>query len=196
MFESPANKRAQEKWMKDALSYTMNTLMLIQSEAGYIAEVERLVKLLRNGGVLTKEEKEWARYTNDSLEQYDKAWWFHNRDHHRHLFNKPKGSYVRYHDLFVEGHLSYTREQAEMACRALGGCCAYDCGCCSVSKASYRMDRPWVFIHCARSCHCCVKRRQPDAGEDFIVEDIRAQNTVVYNYLRGRSHPLYDSDSI
>jgi hypothetical protein len=186
VFETPANKKAQRKWIEDAMGCELKTHLLLQSEHGDFAARNRLEQYQRDGVVMAKEQQEAMDILQDSLSMYNK-WWFQTRNYHEHLFNKPKGSYIRYHELYVEGHLSYTREQVQEACRALGGCCAYGCGCCYRARKTHRMGEMSVFMHCTRGCDCCVQRRKPDARKDIITVNRRARNIVLYDYLRAKS---------
>ncbi|OKL56532.1 hypothetical protein UA08_08096 [Talaromyces atroroseus] len=115
----------QTFWIDDMLRLELGAMSLMQAEVADTGIVYNLEKRR-----ITKEEEETLEKAQKRLSAYDRNWWGNTHDYHQGLFHKPKGCYVRQLDLFHNGYLPFTEEETQRACKALGGCCAYNCGCC------------------------------------------------------------------
>lgn len=93
VFETPTNKKAQRKWIEDAMGCELKTHLLLQGEHGDFAARNRLEQCQRDGVVSTKEQQEVMDGLQDSLRMYNKKSWFQTRNYPEHLFNKPKGPF-------------------------------------------------------------------------------------------------------
>lgn len=72
VFETPANKKAQRKWIEDFMKCELTTFTLVQSELGDFAARARLAQCQKNGDVLTEEQQETMDELQDSLRMYNK----------------------------------------------------------------------------------------------------------------------------
>lgn len=92
---------------------------------------------------------------------FERIWWSQNADYYWYTYNKPKGLGGQFLDLFsteaTRSHDSFSAqsypEKARSACKAVGGCCTYDCGRCSRERMS------GGTMHCTTACGCCMARR-------------------------------------
>lgn len=105
---------------------------------------------------LTTGERNLLQIGREKLQHYHKTWLSNTQLYHHYEFHKPKGSYIRQLDLLRSGQLPFTQEHTQNACKALGGSCAYNCGCCYGDRGSYRM--PGVLMHCLEECRCWTRR--------------------------------------
>ncbi|RWQ92785.1 hypothetical protein C8Q69DRAFT_92116 [Paecilomyces variotii] len=176
------SKGPQKKWINRQLDNEIARMAMIQYEIGTDQKRLELEKRQKFNGDLTEEEKNELEGHKAKMASYNKRWWFLNQKYHSHLFNKPKGSYIREFDLYQNGYVSYTQEEVQRACKAIGGCCAYDCGCCYRERESSR--KPGLFMHCREGCICCQRRRnQRDTTEILDLErNQRAWDIMAYDY--------------
>jgi hypothetical protein len=94
---------------------------------------------------------------------FEKMWWHQNKDYYGHLYNKPKGTWGRLFEILsskatlphksIPEAVQPFHQDARSACKAVGGCCTYDCGCCFRERVSD------VMMHCTIGCGCCMARR-------------------------------------
>lgn len=169
----------QTLWIDEILKLEFQAMALMQAEVADADIVHSLEKRKKVTGNLTKDEEETIEGAQKRLSGYNKVWWVNTHDYYQYLLRRPKGCYVRQLDLFRNGILSFTKEETQRACKALGGCCAYDCGCCYRDRGSFR--RPGVVLmHCTRECGCCLQRRGRDIV--FLSKDTQAMRIILVDY--------------
>jgi hypothetical protein len=168
----------QASWIDELLELEFEAMSLIQAELADTEIVHRLEKRKKVDETLTIEEKETLEKAQKRLSVHNPNWWGNTHDYYQLLFRKPKGCYIRQLDLFRNGHLTFTEKTTQSARKALGGCCAYDCGCCYRDRGSHR--RPGVLMHCMRECGCCLRRRGPDVT--FVGKDKEALRIILVDY--------------
>jgi hypothetical protein len=176
LFESPADKRKQNDWIIEFLD--------CESKIHSILQDEEMMRYMSENY-----EKHGYKFNEEGANEYlcdlDKEWWQCIQKRYEYLFAKPKGSQIRYFDLYVNGYLPYTQEKVQKACKARGGCCAFDCGCCYKERKTHRMKQ--VFAHCSNECVCCVLRRdlnhhRADSEESDVGK--RARHILACDSLR------------
>lgn len=183
--KKPKKKQQQLGWIEKLVDYEFRSMNLIQSESGTVQrifELEKRQESQEDNKGLTQEEKNQLEECRDDVRKFDGKWWYHNRDYHDHIFNKPQGPYIRRFELYKNGYLTHTQEEVQNACKALGGCCAYDCGCCYKERVSVRM--PGLFMHCRDLCDCCKKRKAATLPRDVSKSDTnkRACKIIIQDY--------------
>lgn len=175
ILESSANKENQLDWIAEFLANEYKIICLIQYE-----EARR---------ILDNHDRQYynentVEELKDDIEVLQRKYWYSIRDRYQHLLNKPRGSYIRAFDLHLRGHLPYTQDKIQAACKALGGCCAYNCGCCYKARNTDRMKD--FSIHCSALCSCCVVRHKRVVPLEEMEDDpdLFAIYIITYNHLR------------
>lgn len=168
----------QKLWIDKLLELEFQAMSLVQAEVADTEIVHSLEKQKKVTGNLSKDEQETLEKAQNRLSQYNTVWWGNTHDYYQLLFHKRKGYYIRQLDLFRNGHLSFTEEEIQPACKALGGCCAYDCGCCYRDRGSSK--KPSVLMHCMRECGCCLRRRGRDVP--IFGKDTMALRIILVDY--------------
>lgn len=169
---------SQKSWIDDMLNIEFKAISLIQAEIADAGIVHSLQKLQKIDGNMTRKEEETLEKAQKRLSEYNTHWWAITHKYYQLLFHKPKGCYIRQLDLFRNAHLSDSEEKVQSACKAVGGCCAYDCGCCYRDRGSHR--RPGVLMHCVRECGCCLRRRGFELT--YTGKDRRPLGIIVVDY--------------
>ncbi|QKX59275.1 uncharacterized protein TRUGW13939_06407 [Talaromyces rugulosus] len=148
------------------------------SEVADIQDVNRLEKLQKLNGSLTAEETAKLELARRQVLKHEQSWWSFISRYHHHLYKKPTGCFARQFDILHSGCFIPTQEAAQMACKSLGGCCAYSCNCCYRDRGSSRM--PGVLMHCVKNCVCCSQRRPPESATEM--EWSKAMRVLVSDY--------------
>jgi hypothetical protein len=149
---------SQIPWVDKLMDIELDSMNLLQAELRVTKTVQHLEKLKKLNGNLTDEEEKYLQDSQKELQKYDIRWWTNTQLYYQFLFLKPKGYYVRQLDLLRNGYFPLTEEQVQSACKAIGGCCAFECGCCYRDRGSSRM--PGALMHCMKECPCCCERRE------------------------------------
>ena len=68
----------------------------------------------------------------------------------------PSYSVKSFYDSLRKDDEWYLRKELVNECVAAGGCCGWDCGCCS--ERLQDLPRKGISGHCSLSCPCCEKR--------------------------------------
>lgn len=176
----------QLMWVYDSMMLDFEGMDLILAEVAGTQDVRRLEELQKLNGSLTTEETAKLALARRQISVNEQKWWSYIGRYYTHLYKKPKGCYVRQLDLRRNGYYLYAPEEAQIACRSLGGCCAYSCNCCYRDRCSSRM--PGVLMHCVRNCVCCSQRRPPGCAREItwsaamraLVTDYYCRNRIRY----------------
>jgi hypothetical protein len=150
-FVSYERDKAQREWMNKQSNEYENCLSLIQREIYLQEELSALIKLQ----TFTEDEKESIKRLQEELETFDERFWLHQRALYKNLVDKPKGPRIRWWYMSGEDFFFYS-EKRKLECKAKGGCCEYDCGCCRRPLKTIRGS--WTG-YCTMECGCCIRRR-------------------------------------
>jgi hypothetical protein len=155
-FVSKKRNEAQCAWASNNNKATLNAFSLLQREI-YLKEELSALSKLQGTQYFTQDEKERIKRWQEELETFDERHWLHMRAYYEALLNKPKGPWIRYWDISRKEYF-YFSEEMVLRCKAKGGCCESDCGCCRRSLKTTR-DHNGIRGHCTMECGCCIRRR-------------------------------------
>lgn len=175
----------QKTWVEEILKADFEIMDRIQAEAADIQNADRIEKLQKLNGKLTQEEKQRLEEIQHQISDHEHQWWYRIFNYYNVLYDKPKGCYTRKWDLARNGYFHFTQEEVQSACKSIGGCCAYSCGCCYRDRGSSRM--PGAVMHCGRNCVCCLQRRAPRCLRRIGPCIVRV--LVIDYYFRNRIKP-------
>ncbi|KAN0070180.1 hypothetical protein V8E54_011761 [Elaphomyces granulatus] len=150
-FVSYKRNQAQIKWTNKQYKEYRNRTTLLQREIYLQEELSALTKLQS----FTEDEKESVKRWQEELETFDERFWLNQRAFYKNLADKPKGPWTRWWDMSHKDFFLYS-EKSKLACKARGGCCEYDCGCC---RRPLKTTRCRWKGHCSIECGCCIRRR-------------------------------------
>ncbi|KAF3396757.1 hypothetical protein DPV78_007405, partial [Talaromyces pinophilus] len=174
------NKSSQVSWIDKLVNIELKTMGLVQDEVTTAEIAQNLEKFKKLEGNLIDEDEKILQEARGKLKRYDICWWSNTCLYYRAVFHKSKACYIWQLDLLRNEHFRLTEEYTRSACKVLGGCCAYDCGCCYQDRGSSRM--PGVLMHCMIKC-CCWWRRRRERACDWNVEKYKnALRVVLVDY--------------
>lgn len=163
LYRSKKSKKEQIDWMFDLFDHVYRSMSLRQWEIQHVKTLQSLEKLEDVDGTLTSQQQNLLELCRERIQALEIIWWHQNRNYYGHLFNKPKGAMPREIALISHEaarantiHPKITEmvdRTARDACKAVGGCCTYGCGCCSKER------EPGVLMHCTEVCGCCMARK-------------------------------------
>jgi hypothetical protein len=151
-FVSDERNKAQIAWMNKQYKEKRDGFSLVQREIYLQEELSALTKLQ----TLTEDEKESIKRWQEELETFDERYWLHGRAFYKNIVDKPKGPWTRWWDMNSKDIFLYS-QKSKLKCKARGGCCEYDCGCCRRPLKTTRISG-WKG-HCTMECGCCIRRR-------------------------------------
>jgi hypothetical protein len=167
----------QTAWIKKILEWEFKVMDTILAEVADIQNADHIERLQKLNGELTQKEKERLEEIQRRISDHEHTWWRYIGLYYDWLYIRPKGAYSRKWDLVRNGYFPPTQEEVQNACKSIGGCCAYNCGCCYRDRGSSRM--PGIVMHCGKHCVCCSQRRSPDCLRRI---NPRAARVIVIDY--------------
>lgn len=151
-FTSAQNLEKQRAWCRSYTNEGWNGAQILQREVYLMEETETLEKLQKIQKLTEQEQRKLNGY-KEELQPMDGQWWLHKRAMGKCELVKPKGAWIRQFDTPVP-EIVYA--QRKSYCKARGGCCNYDCGCCHKPLNNPRSPKKY---HCSEECPCCIRRR-------------------------------------
>lgn len=150
--ESSSKYQAQRQWILRQYVEQLTGVGICEREIYLTEEINSLEKEMKTGRLPKTEEQRLEAYKQE-LKGLDMEWWLHKRAISHNMAHRPKGSRVR---RFLHTH-ELLPEENRKGCRARGGCCNYDCGCCETPRVC---SKETLLTHCtAQFCGCCIRRR-------------------------------------
>lgn len=144
---------AQFAWAEKQNEEVDKLFSLLQREI-YLKEELHTLKKLQS---FTRDEKKRIKGLEEEIKTFDKQYWLQKRAYHRSVsyIGEPKGPLIRYWDMMGDNDSLHSVGTQDF-CKANGGCCAYDCGCC---QRPLKTARDNMKGHCSMECGCCIQRR-------------------------------------
>jgi hypothetical protein len=152
-FISAKRNEAQIEWINEQLVLCCDGFQLVQEEIRLKKELAALEKL----EALSADEKKQKEIRETLLGMIDEGCWLHRRVYYDNILNKPKGPHIRRYEASFVDHFLFS-EDSKLRCKARGGCCEHDCGCCQRPLETTRVG--YSRGHCSPACGCCVSRRE------------------------------------
>lgn len=154
-FVSARKNDEQIRWIDKQNKECWNGLGLVQRNI-YLKEELAALEKLREVQLLTTEQKRLIEEWENELETMKERYWLHQRAWHGGLANQPQSPRIRTWELSKNDFFLYS-EKSKLLCKARGGCCEFDCGCCRRVLETPSGSRMWG--HCTMDCGCCIRRR-------------------------------------
>lgn len=159
-------------------AYTLMTA--IQMEIAIHGELQKREKLETiQGEDFTETERKKLQITGRFMDIVRSYYWQTVTNVHGIRFRKPEGLVIHCYDKIVKRHLFLDPQIVEDACKANGGCCAFNCGCCYHARQSPSLGN--VTMHCTLACMCCTRRRAPLISdvEDWAMDAMDAMDVDI-----------------
>jgi hypothetical protein len=131
--------------MVDLFDHVYRSMSLKQFEIQHVKPLQSLEKLEYLDGTLTPLQRNLLELCRERIQALEITWWHQNRNYYGHLFNKPEGAVTPEIALIFQEVMRANRlyprmiemvdRRARDACKAVGGCCTYGCGCCSKKES-------------------------------------------------------------
>jgi hypothetical protein len=151
-FVSSHSLDSQIKWINRQFQEQLNGVAICEREIYLNEQISALEKQAK-GLPLSDDQTQQLKRHEEELRNLDMEWWLHKRTMNRNMVDQPKGPAVRHYAMVDQ----LWPDLLKIKCKERGGCCNFDCGCCTSPRIC---SRGALETHCtAVFCGCCIRRR-------------------------------------